>query len=67
MSVIKDEFILVRFSRLLRDEEPFPTTNQIVDQDIALNINAFADIESRIYLNLELSSNDLVVTTTIQS
>ena len=45
MPILKEEFLLLRFSRLLRDSDPFPANNVIVNTTVAANAQFVANLE----------------------
>lgn len=44
MSVLKEEFLLLKFSTLYRDRDTLPTTNVVVDSFISENIASMAKV-----------------------
>jgi hypothetical protein len=64
METIKDEYLLVRFSRLLRSDQPCPALMVTVNDDIATAIKNKSDELARIKLGLDSSSSDIQVTYT---
>lgn len=59
MSVIKEEYLLVRFSRLLRDTDPYPTTNVVIDETVATFLTDYSAYVARIKLGLAFGSSDV--------
>lgn len=61
MPTLKEEFLLLRFSRLLRDSDSFPANNVIVNTNLAANAQFFANLE--IEANQALAANVDSITT----
>lgn len=66
MSIIKEEFLLVRFSRLLKDNEPYPTTNVVINEEIATLINTYSSDVAKNQLGLSADSTDVQTNYIIQ-
>lgn len=66
MSSIKEEFLLIKFSRLIRDQDLFPTTNVILNNTTVNIIKDLARQQAINYLN-PVDPNDITVTSTIST
>lgn len=63
MSVIKEEFLSIKISRLLRDGDPFPTTTVMINNTMITAIEEYSRDLALILLGAE-DLNDVTVTST---
>lgn len=66
MSVVKEEFLSIKFSRLIRDEDLFPNTTVMIDNDIINDIKVYARDVALNVLN-PVDPGDITVTSTVST